>query len=128
MSTTEADVSAFLTEFKLIVTKGRGLDVIPRQPNQDALVNLELTERNRKECILGLSVYDYCSGPKPDKDRPGHVWKFGKRIAGKEVYIKLKIAVAESAKIAKCLSFHEAEYPLIYPFRSSGTERKERLT
>jgi hypothetical protein len=112
-------VSAFLTEFKLIMTDGRGLDVIPRQANQNALLSLGLTERNRREEILSLSVTDYCSGPKQDKDQPGSVWEFGKSVSGKEVYIKLKIAEVKGTKIAKCISFHEAAYPMIFPFRDS---------
>ena len=60
---------------------------------------------------------DYCKGPQPDKDRPGDIWVFGKEIAGSEVYIKLKIAQAGTHKIAKCISFHAAEYPLGCPYK-----------
>jgi hypothetical protein len=37
-------------------------------------------------------------------------------IGNKEVYIKLKIAQVGKEKIAKCLSFHVAEYSLCFPF------------
>ena len=65
---------------------------------------------------MNLTVDDYCEGPEPDKDRPGEVWLFGKRISGKEVYIKLKIAQVGKEPIAKCLSFHPAKHPLCFPF------------
>ena|SRR3990167_4217765 len=59
------------------------------------------------------------------KDRPGDVWIFGKQIGGKEVYIKLKIAQGGQEKIAKCLSFHAAKYPLYFPFQDKPEEGRE---
>jgi hypothetical protein len=72
---------------------------------------------------MTLSVKDYCEGPEPDRDRPSDIWVFGKHIGGKEIYIKLKIAQVGQEKIAKCLSFHEANFPLCYPFEAE--ERKD---
>lgn len=118
MSASIAEVSEFLKEFKQEVTAGGGLYVIQRVINTVALVSLGLTERNRKQEILCLSVQDYCSGPKVDTDRPGEIWIFGRTIGGNEVYIKLKLAEVNETKIAKCLSFHAAEYPLTYAFKS----------
>ncbi len=115
-------IREFLKEFKEIASTGRGIDVIPRKKNQDALAELGLTRKNRTEEIIALSLADYCSGPEPDQDKPGYVWIFGKRIAGKEVYIKLKIAKVGNEKIAKCLSFHIAEHPLCYPNKDEGRD------
>lgn len=109
-------IKAFLVEFKEIVIN-RGLDVIPRVENMEALAELGLTKKNRKNEILTLSVEDYCSGPEPDDERPGHVWVFGKQINGVNVYIKLKIAQAGEKKIAKCLSFHAAKFPMCFPYK-----------
>jgi hypothetical protein len=111
------DVRKFLKEFKKIVAV-RGLDVIPRRENINALAELGLTKKNRQDEIMTLSVADYCAGPEPDRDKPGHIWIFGKKIGGKEVYIKLKIAQAGKDKIAKCLSFHAASYPLCFPYQT----------
>jgi hypothetical protein len=102
-------------EFKKIVTAGRGLDIIPRPANIACLAELGLTRKNQREEILALTVSDYCEGPEPDKDRPGEVWVFGKRISRKEVYIKLKIARVGKEKMAKCLSFHPAKHRLCFP-------------
>ena len=88
----EALVRNFLKEFKKIATEGRGIDIVSRSKNIDSLVKLRLTKRNCKNEILSLSVSDYCDGPKPDKDRPGEIWEFGKSILGKEVYIKFILA------------------------------------
>jgi hypothetical protein len=60
---------------------------------------------------------DYSSGPDPDRDIPGDIWVFGKEINGHEVYIKLRIFYDGSEKKGKCISFHEADHPIKYPFR-----------
>lgn len=109
-------IAFFLKEFKQLVQEG-GLYVVSRLEHQKSLVDLGLTKEACKVEILGLSVTDYCKGPQPDKDRPGDIWVFGKEIAGSEVYIKLKIAQVGTHKIAKCISFHVAEYPLGYPYK-----------
>lgn len=110
-------VAIFLKEFKKVATEGGGLYIINRGKNRDALIGLGLTINNRKEAILSLSVTDYCAGPKKDKDRDGTIWEFGQNINGNEIYIKLKIAEVGRVKIAKCISFHKAEYKLSYPLK-----------
>lgn len=108
----------FLREFKEIITTGSRLVIIPRPPNNTTIIMLGLTQRTIELEILGLSVLDYCSGPSQDRDLPGKVWIFGKEINGHEIYIKLKIAQVNDTKIAKCISFHEAEFSLKYPFKN----------
>jgi len=114
---TPDEAAQFLREFKAIVTTARGLDLVPRPENNATVLDLGLNEAAIRAVILGLSVADYCAGPKQDESRPGEVWFFGKEINGHEVYIKLKIATAGSVKIAKCISFHKADYALRYPLR-----------
>ena len=80
----------FLKEFKQLVQE-EGLYVVNRLNHQESLAELGLTKEACKIEILGLSVTDYCKGPQPNKDRPGDIWVFGKKIAGREVYIKLKM-------------------------------------
>ncbi|MGB7932046.1 MAG: hypothetical protein WCH04_07440 [Gammaproteobacteria bacterium] len=111
------DVRDFLLEFKQVVTGGSGIDIVPRAETKPTLVRLGLTKTNLEEILLGLSVTDYCQGPVPDRDRSGNVWIFGREIEGHEVYIKLKVAQAGHKRIAKCISFHIARYPLEYPHR-----------
>lgn len=114
----EIQVAVFLKNFKSIVTEGRGLDVINRKTNRNALIELNLTKRIRKKEILSLSKEDYCSGPKPDKDMPGDIWGFGKIVNGEEIYIKLKIAETGHGRIAKCISFHKAKFSLVFPLKN----------
>lgn len=117
-----AEIRDFLLQFKKIVVTGRGLDIVNRRENMDALAKLGFTKKNLREEIMTLSVENYCQGPEPDRDRPGDILVFGKQIGSEEIYIKLKIAQVGEEKIAKCLSFHAANFPLSYPFRAE--ERK----
>ena len=119
-------IGKFLKEFKKIATEGRGIDIVSRRKNQDSLAKLGLTKRNCRDEILSLSVTDYCDGPKPDKDRAGEIWEFGKQISGEEVYIKLKIAQVGDEIIAKCISFHVAEFPLCFPYKVDAEERGDK--
>ena len=108
-------VLQFLKEFKDLIFE-HGLFVTNRLVNRDALLNLGLTDRQRDEIILSLSVTDYSAGPTSDEYEPGDYWIFGKKIDGVEVYIKLRITEKSGYERAKCLSFHKAELPLSYPF------------
>jgi hypothetical protein len=111
----EDKVARFLERFKEVVGD-RGLDFVWRSVNKATLRQLGLTKRNCRDDILSLTVSNYCAGPEADYDLPGQVWIFGKRIADREIYIKLKLSCVEGTSIAKCISFHEAEYPLRYPY------------
>jgi hypothetical protein len=119
-------INEFLRNFKKIATSGRGIDIVDRRKNLESLSKLEITKRNCREEILSLSVGDYCEGPKPDKDKPGEIWEFGRKIRNKEVYIKLKIAQVGEEMIAKCISFHVADHPLCFPFRGNSEEGGEK--
>lgn len=110
-------VRKFLLEFKQVATSGSGIDLVPRQGVKETLEWLGMTKRDVEQILIGLSVADYCNGPLPDKGRPGELWEFGKQIEGQDVYIKLKVADVAGTKIAKCISFHIAKYPLKYPHR-----------
>jgi len=118
----------FLKEFKGIATHGRGIDIVNRRKNLESLAELGLTRRNCVDEILNLSATDYCGGPEPDTDRPGEIWEFGKTILGKQVYIKLKIAQAGNEKLAKCISFHIAEFPLCFPFKGGSNEERGKIS
>lgn len=110
-------VRRFLVEFKQVATRGSGVDLVPRKSTRPTLLKLGLTKRNVEEILLSLSVADYCKGPVADRDRPGELWFFGKEIDGHEIYIKLKVTNVGGTDIAKCISFHFAEFPLTYPFK-----------
>lgn len=110
-------VRKFLLEFKQVATSGSGIDIVPRRETRPTLLELGLTKANLEEIVLGLSVADYCKGPDADRDRPGEIWVFGRKIKEREVYIKIKVAQVEGKHIAKCLSFHFAQHPMKFPLR-----------
>lgn len=116
--TTKHEVESFLNDFK---TKTRIFQIIfsdDRGKNAQALFDLEITPGKRKEIIEKLTVEDYSDGPREEKMRgilP--LWVFGKQVKGTEVYIKISMGTANSQTI--CISFHPAEYPMTYPFKTN---------
>lgn len=120
MNTTKDDVRNFLIEFKARASQKGGLFIVPRDVNIVCMAQLGLTDRTLRMELLSLSVEDYYKGPEPDEDpsKSGkEVWMFGKIINGCEVYIKLKNFDVGPHKRAKCLSIHQADFPIVYPFR-----------
>lgn len=87
-----------------------------RQKNMNTLAELEISASQMKEEVLSLGVTNYKSGPL--KDNAGYhntdMWEFGKKIKGKEVYIK--ITPGEYNASTLCISFHIAEHKISYPF------------
>ena len=111
-------IQSFLIGFKQAVTQGSGVVLIPRHDTTVTLSHLGITKRNLEEILLALSVENYSSGPEDDRGRAGSIWVFGKEIRSYEIYIKLKIAEVSGEKIAKCISFHIASYPMEYPYKT----------
>ena len=74
----QTEIRDFLLQFKKIMVTGRGLEIVNRRENIEALARLGLTKKNLREEIMTLSVENYCEGPEPDRDRPGDIWVFGK--------------------------------------------------
>lgn len=71
--------------------------------------------------VQELEIDDYSSGPlRDDKGRPRDLWVFGKYLEEYEVYIKLAAWLKDGDVRAMCVSFHEAEQPLSYPYRKAG--------
>jgi hypothetical protein len=120
----EEAISRFLKEFKTVARR-RGVDFVPREAFICTLTSLGITKAICQDELLSLSAEDYCQGPEDDRDRPGEVWVFGRYFEGKEIYIKLKLANGGRETIAKCLSFHVAEFPLCFPL-VSGRGGKEK--
>ncbi len=113
------EIQSFLIGFKQVVTQGSGVFLVPRHDTRVTMSHLGITKKNLEEILLALSVENYSSGPEDDRDRSGQVWVFGKVVRGYEIYIKLKVAEVSGKKVAKCISFHIASYPIEYPYRSS---------
>ncbi len=88
-----------------------------RDKNRQALLDLEITPKQRVDMIVKLGFMDYVEGPLEEKIYgilP--MWVFGITIKGTEVYIKVSMG-RENSK-AVCISFHIAEYQLNYPLKT----------
>lgn len=114
--TSKEKVLAFLRELKAVANQS-GIHLVNREVNKQSLIYFGLNKKNFETEIMGLTLADYCDGPEPDRDHPGDVWMFGRKISKHEVYIKLKIAQVGNQKIVKCISFHPADHPLNFPFK-----------
>ncbi|HZV69294.1 MAG TPA: hypothetical protein VFG10_07115 [Saprospiraceae bacterium] len=93
-----------------------------RDKNLQALLDLDITPKQREDYLKDLTSDNYYSGPNPDRDVPGKpdYYEFGLVINNKNVYIKLSPGL--SGKMVDCISFHVAEWPLKFPLKSQPNE------
>ena len=110
---TISEVNKFLEEFKV---KAKVFGIIyrdDRAKNADALIELGISAKIRERIIFSLEGEDYSQGPIMETLNKGaEMWVFGKDHNGVEIYIKISVSDR-----ALCISFHEAERPMQYPFR-----------
>ena len=115
-----AEITAFLRDFKRLAQNK--FVFIRRKKNLDSIAQLGVKIRHVKNLILQLTYRDYVSGPKKDRDRKkGNIWEFGAKIDNEEVYIKLSDDFGHG--IAKCISFHKAEFKMDYQYKKGGKKR-----
>lgn len=109
-------VQLFLDNFKVKMSIWDLIFRHDRQKNTQTLADLEITPIDVKSILADLSVQDYTEGPLPETFYGGaEMWVFGKEIKGAEIYIKITLGRPSNPTI--CISFHFAEYPMIYPFK-----------
>lgn len=115
------DVTRFLHEFKML-SRLFGVYFFERAKNDKALLELDISRRQRMEVIMSLCAEDYVSGPSENliQGMEGDVWVFGKHIKRKECYIKICINNGRSKKYCVCISFHVAEHKLKHIFKNNN--------
>ena len=97
----------YIAKVKKLVASGFWV-LVPRKKNMDSISNLGLTIQDVKNELLSLEFKDYQSGPEGDYSYSGDIWIFKRKLGTTELYIKLKIDIAnDGTEILKCLSFHE---------------------
>lgn len=70
-----------------------------------------------KYLVTNLCPEDWVSGPQAEHgNTDGQVWVFGKTIQSKEIYIK----ISHFSNGTRCISFHEAEWELVYPLKGGN--------
>ena len=120
MPAARAQVMLFLVEAKKLIASS-SCAFIRRKKNLDALAFLGWSIENLFDFICTLTPETYVNGPDADSDFPGEdIWTFGVMVEDHEHYIKLKIRRLENGNDGQilCLSFHQAEYPFIYPYKA----------
>ncbi|WP_255467257.1 toxin [Raoultibacter phocaeensis] len=71
--------------------------------------------------VVSLGIENYSMGPLRDERGRSHdLWVFGKYIELYEAYIKFAVFISFDTIAAVCVSFHEAEHPLAYPYGRGG--------
>ncbi len=113
-----SEVESFLAAFH---TKVKVFGIIfrdDRAKNRNALFDLDISGLERSEVIKNIEADDYSEGPITDELNNGtEMWVFGKDINGIEVYIKITMGGINGRTV--CISFHRADYPMKYPFKST---------
>jgi hypothetical protein len=111
------EVQTFLRDFKVKLGIWGVVFRDDRGKNAQALLDLEITPVFREKILKELEVTDYSEGPKKENLYGGaDMWVFGKIIKGQQVYIKITLGFS-GAKVI-CISFHIAEYSMVYPLKS----------
>ena len=111
------EVGAFLEQFNTKVQVFGILFRDDRQKNRETLQVLDITPLQRELIVKNLQVQDYVEGPVIDElNRKSEMWVFGKDVKGREVYIKITLGYQNGQTI--CISFHIAEHPMQYPFKT----------
>ena len=109
------EVGRFLADFK---AKLDVYDVVfmNREKNLRALADLDIRPFERTACLRRLAIEHYYGGPHPDQAGISDLWEFGLQMNGKEVYIKIQLGAVNRSTI--CISFHIAEFPMTFPYKS----------
>jgi len=115
--TTRDEVEQFLTTFNVKLNVFGVFFLDGREKNYQALLDLGISRIERMEIVKQIEVEDYSEGPILDNlNGFGEMWVFGKDVKGHEVYIKISMGMPNTNTIV--ISFHEAEYPMSYPFKN----------
>ena len=111
------EIQKFLNDFHAKMSVWNVVYRDDRGKNTQALFDLEITKAERNKTLATLKPADYSQGPLAEELHKGaDMWVFGKLVKGKEVYIKITIGVYGAQVI--CISFHIAEHPMNYPYKS----------
>lgn len=113
-------IENFLRDFKELLGQSAYYINTTHIKNKKTILKLGITKIQLIDILYTLNPEDFSEGPIIDKYHPGVLWIFGKEVDCVEIYIKLKIINKPSGdEHAVCISFHESEYPMIYPLKTS---------
>jgi hypothetical protein len=112
---TKEEVEKFLEELKVKEASGvlSFLILDQRSKNAQSLHNLNIAPDQRKEIIRKLKVEDFYRIEEGQYMDKYFMWSFGRLVQNIEVYIKISL----TERNVICISFHEAEFSITYPFK-----------
>jgi len=85
--------------------------------------DLEINFNIAEDIIRGLTYKNYEKGPETDHSyNDQNIWVFGYEVKEKMAYIKL---TDKCTNLAKCLSFHIADYPMRLPYQKEKENTEE---
>ncbi len=119
MPTGKDEIRAFLARFKTAARQELLFPEPDREKNFLFLAKQGITAEERKDVLLGLRVEDYMNGPEAsdrEPDGPRSVWVFGVDYGGMQIFIRLRLVEKANVAYALCISFHEAERPMRFPY------------
>jgi hypothetical protein len=122
LSADKSEVNNFLSRMREVIGKINGFHFVDREKNLNSLYKHGLTIDVAKFYIETLEVKDYWKGPEPDhKDYDNYDWWFFGReintaLGNTLFYIKIRIEIRDRKQVIY-LSFHEAAYPINFPFK-----------
>lgn len=120
----KTEVAQFLKEFKFKLSIYQILFRDERKKNSQFLLTQELTPASRIKVIESLEVEDYSEGPLDDTLYGiASMNVFGKRVKKTEIYIKISMGRPNDKVL--CISFHDAEEPMNYPFKEYEYEKSD---
>lgn len=118
---TRSEVELFLSQFKVKLDIWGIIFLDGREKNMQALADLNISRFERLR-IRTIQVEHYSEGPIRDElNDYGEMWVFGKDVNGTETYIKITLGKPNLKTI--CISFHQAELPMTYPFKHNKEDK-----
>ena len=112
---TISDVRNFLDSINVKIDI-YGMVFVNRQRCQETMRMLGISEKVAKNIIKDLDEKDFSKYFSDDIQWGCDLWAFGKDINGEEIYIKIGLGLPNRQAI--CISFHKADFPIHYPFKS----------
>ena len=112
---TKTEVERFLEELRVKEASGvlSFLILDDRSKNAQSLHNLNIAPDQRKEIIRKLKPEDFYRIEDGLYMEKYTMWSFGKWVQPFEVYIKISL----TKRNVICISFHEVEFRMTYPFK-----------
>ena len=108
------EVEIFLSDFKFKLSFYGILFRDERGKNAQTLADLEITSNDRIEVLKNLEVDNYSAGPLLERlYNNADMWIFGAIVKRQEIYIKISMGVPNNQTL--CISFHIAEFSMVYP-------------